>query len=115
MAKPKSSFTMAACARTRSNAPASHSTICSPLCGRPGLHARRSEAEDGREMGKTTFRVVFARSAAADLDELSNYWAARDEAWRGEKYHRDLVHRAEAELSDATSARRGRTAKIADW
>ena len=66
-------------------------------------------------MGEATFRVDFSRRAQADLDDLSEYWAAREEAWRGEKDHRDLVHRAEVELSDAASARRGRSAKITDW
>jgi plasmid stabilization system protein ParE len=66
-------------------------------------------------MGEATFRVVFTHRAHADLDQLSEYWTGRGEAWRAEKYHRDLVHRAEAELSDAASARRGRRAKSPTW
>jgi len=66
-------------------------------------------------MGEATFRLIFARRAEADLDELSEYWAVRGEAWRGEKYHRDLVHRAEIELTDAAGARRGRRTRIPDW
>jgi mRNA-degrading endonuclease RelE of RelBE toxin-antitoxin system len=59
-------------------------------------------------MGETAFRVIFAARAWADLDELSAYWTQQGETWRGEKYHRDLIHRAEVELSDPVSARRGR-------
>lgn len=66
-------------------------------------------------MGEATFRLVFTRRALADLDELSEYWSERGEAWRGEKYHRDLVHRAEIELTDGASALRGRRARIPDW
>ena len=66
-------------------------------------------------MGETAFRVIFSADADADIEGLSDYWAARGEAWRGEKYHRDLLHRAETELSDAASARRGRRAKIKEW
>ena len=66
-------------------------------------------------MGETTFRVIFARRADTDLDELSEYWALCGETWRGEKYHRDLVHRAEVELADAASARRGRRSKVVVW
>ena len=65
-------------------------------------------------MGEAAFRVIFSLDADADLDELSDYWTARGEAWRGEKYHRDLVQRAEAELSDPASARRGRQVKLSD-
>jgi plasmid stabilization system protein ParE len=66
-------------------------------------------------MGEATFRVVLTHRAQADLDELSEYWSARGEAWRGEKYHRDLVRRAETELTDATAARRGRRSKMPEW
>ena len=59
-------------------------------------------------MGEKAFRVNLAAQAWADLDELSDYWAERGEAWRGEKYHRDLIHRAEVELADPVSARLGR-------
>ena len=65
-------------------------------------------------MGEAAFRVIFSLDADADLDELSDYWMTRGEAWLGEKYHRDLVQRAEAELSDPASARRGRWVKMFD-
>ena len=59
-------------------------------------------------MGEAAFRVIFAADAWADLDELTEYWTERGESWRAEKYHRDLIQRAETELSDPASARRGR-------
>ena len=62
-------------------------------------------------MGEEAFRVVFVEDAAFDLDQLSEYWSERGEPWRAEKYHRDLMHRAESELSDPASARRGRPCK----
>ncbi len=52
-------------------------------------------------MGEEKFRLIFAPESHADLDQLSDYWTLRGEAWRGEKYHRDLLHFAEPELSDA--------------
>jgi plasmid stabilization system protein ParE len=63
-------------------------------------------------MGEEALRVEFTEDALTDLDELSDYWSARGEAWRAEKYHRDLMHRAELELSSATAARRGRPSRI---
>ena len=66
-------------------------------------------------MGEETLRVEFTEEALTDLDQLSDYWSARGEAWRAEKYHRDLVGRAELELSDATAARRGRSSKVRAW
>lgn len=66
-------------------------------------------------MGEKAFRVIFAADSDADLDELSDYWTTRGESWRAEKYHRDLLLRAETELSDPASARRGRRSKIPGW
>ena len=62
-------------------------------------------------MGEEAFRVAFNSDALDDLDALSEYWNLRGEAWRAEKYHRDLTHRAEVELSEPQSARRGRSLK----
>lgn len=62
-------------------------------------------------MGEEVFRVALTSDALADLDALSEYWIHRGEAWRAEKYHRDLVDRAEVELSAPQSARRGRRFK----
>jgi plasmid stabilization system protein ParE len=62
-------------------------------------------------MGEAAFRVIFAADAWADLGELTEYWSARGEIWRAEKYHRDLIQRAEIELSDPASVRRGRRCK----
>ena len=62
-------------------------------------------------MGEEAFRVAITADALADLDALSEYWAGRGEAWRAEKYHRDLTHRAEVELSDSLNAERGRRCK----
>ena len=49
-------------------------------------------------MGEEAFRVSFAADAWADLDELADFWIARGEGWRAEKYSRDLVRTARAEL-----------------
>ena len=62
-------------------------------------------------MGETTFRVNFAADAWADLDEMADFWIARNEAWRAEKYSRDLVRTARTELADPIRARRGRRFK----
>jgi plasmid stabilization system protein ParE len=66
-------------------------------------------------MGERAFRVIFSAEADGDLEELSNYWTRRGEPWRAEKYHRDLLHRAEMVLSDPTAARRGRSCKAPGW
>ena len=42
-------------------------------------------------MGEASFRVEVSADAWADLTEISESWSARGEAWRGEKYFRDLV------------------------
>ena len=60
-------------------------------------------------MGETTFRVTFTADAWADLDELADFWIARGEGWRAEKYSRDLVRAARQELGDPIRARRGRS------
>ena len=59
-------------------------------------------------MGETTFRVIFTADAWADLDDLADFWIARGEGWRAEKYSRDLVRAARLELGDPIRARRGR-------
>ncbi len=59
-------------------------------------------------MGEAAFRVSFAADAWADLDELADFWITRGEGWRAEKYSRDLVRTARAELSEPIRARRGR-------
>ena len=60
-------------------------------------------------MGEAAFGVDFADDALADLDELSEYWIGRGEAWRAEKYSRDLVQLARTELSNPIRARLGRS------
>jgi plasmid stabilization system protein ParE len=62
-------------------------------------------------MPETPFRIEFSPEAEADLYQILDYWSARGEAWRGEKHHRDLTNRAEAELSLPSQARRGRRIK----
>ena len=59
-------------------------------------------------MGETAFGVSISADAWADLDELADFWIVRREEWRAEKYSRDLVRAARAELSDPVRARRGR-------
>ena len=62
-------------------------------------------------MAQTTFRVELSPTAEADLYEIIEYWSARNEAWRGEKYFRDLTDLAVRELSNPAAARRGRPLK----
>ena len=62
-------------------------------------------------MGDESFSVVVSHDAWGDISEIAEYWQARGEAWRGEKYFRDLVHAARIELTDPVRARRGRRAK----
>ena len=62
-------------------------------------------------MGEESFGVVVSHDAWGDLSEIAEYWQARGEAWRGEKYFRDLVRAARTELTDPVRARRGRRAK----
>jgi plasmid stabilization system protein ParE len=57
------------------------------------------------------FRVEVVDEAIDDLEEIATYWGRRGEAWRGEKYQRDLLHKARAELSDRSAALRGRLVK----
>jgi plasmid stabilization system protein ParE len=59
-------------------------------------------------MAERRFRVVFARSAWADLDKIVAYWTKRDEPERGEKYANDLPTEAARQLSDLAIARAGR-------
>ena len=62
-------------------------------------------------MAQTPFRVELSPTAEADLYEIIEYWSARSEPWRGEKYFRDLTDLAARELSNPTTARRGRSLK----
>ena len=59
-------------------------------------------------MPTETFRVEVGPEACADLYEIEAYWTAQDEAWRGQKYFRDLSSTAQRDLSDPARARRGR-------
>jgi plasmid stabilization system protein ParE len=59
-------------------------------------------------MPATPFRVAITHFAEADLYEIEAYWIDRGEAWRGEKYFRDLTDVVEQELADPERARRGR-------
>ena len=59
-------------------------------------------------MGQTRCQVELTVAAWADLDEIDDYWTARGDAWRGEKYFYDLRDAALTELSDLQRARRGR-------
>jgi plasmid stabilization system protein ParE len=64
-------------------------------------------------MPGASFRVELADDAISDLQELETYWNQRGEAWRGEKYSLDLLHKARAELSVPENANRGRLVKRA--
>ena len=66
-------------------------------------------------MPAASFRVEVTDAAERDLTELRDYWLERGEAWRGDKYYRDLLHRAQLELADPIAARRGRRTKTAVW
>lgn len=63
-------------------------------------------------MGEASFRVEVSADAWADLTDIAEFWSARGEAWRGEKYFRDLVRAARKELTDPPRARRGRKARV---
>lgn len=56
-------------------------------------------------------RIVFARSALNDLDEIVAYWAHREERERGEQYARDLPAEAIRLLGDRHTAEGGRYLK----
>src|SRR5437588_183767 len=58
-------------------------------------------------MPATPFRVELADDAIADLYDIETYWVSRGEAWRGEKYFRDLTEAARRQLSDPLHARHG--------
>ena len=62
-------------------------------------------------MPAASFRVTLSREAQADLYEIVEYWSERGEAWRGEKYFRELTESAKTELADLGHARRGRLLK----
>ena len=62
-------------------------------------------------MPGSKFRVVVSALAEDDLYEIEDFWRERGEAWRGEKYFRDLHRAAVSSLSDRTGARRGRLLK----
>lgn len=62
-------------------------------------------------MSAEKFRVKLAPEAVEDLYAIESYWIGRNEAWRGEKYFRDLMHKASSELSDPLRARLGRRLK----
>jgi plasmid stabilization system protein ParE len=59
-------------------------------------------------MGEAKFRVELTFSAARDLEGIDTYWTEQGEAWRGEKYYRDLKEFALSKLSSPDEARRGR-------
>ena len=59
-------------------------------------------------MPEKSFRVDFSRDAEFDLYGIEEYWTQRGEAWRGEKYFKDLVETAMRELSKPEIARGGR-------
>ena len=65
-------------------------------------------------MGEAGFSVHLTGDALAGLTDIDTCWSELGEAWRGEKYHWDLRETAIRELSDATSARRGRHARGCD-
>ena len=56
-------------------------------------------------------RVVVSARAENDLYDVEDFWRKCGEAWRGEKYFRDLHQAAVSNLSDRASALRGRFLK----
>ncbi len=66
-------------------------------------------------MPASSFRVEVTDLARADLAQMQIYWEDRGEAWRGERYHRDLLHLAASELCTPLNARRGRIGRIRDF
>ena len=55
-----------------------------------------------------TIHVIFSDQAEDDLYEIEAFLQKRGEAWRGEKYFRDLHRTAVSTLGDLANARRGR-------
>ena len=62
-------------------------------------------------MSAASFRVEISPEAEADLYQIVDFWSAKGEAWRGERYFRDLTATAQSELSTPATALRGRHLK----
>ena len=66
-------------------------------------------------MAAQSFRVIFTRSAWADIEGIVAYWTSHGESERGEKYAHDLPAEAIRQLSDPTAARAGRRLLRTAW
>ena len=64
-------------------------------------------------MGSTSFQVRLTDSALNDLHEIDDYWFMRGEPDRGEQYVRNLIEKAETELSSLLRAQSGRPVRVA--
>lgn len=64
-------------------------------------------------MGDAPFQVSVTDAALIDLHELDDHWASRGEPERGEQYVRDLIHTAESQLTDPSTALLGRIVRAA--
>ena len=63
-------------------------------------------------MGSTSFQVRLTDSALNDLHEIDDYWFLRGEPDRGEQYVRNLIEKAETELSSPLRAQSGRPVRV---
>ncbi len=64
-------------------------------------------------MGSTSFQVRLTDSALNDLHEIDDYWFLHGEPDRGEQYVRNLIEKAETELSSPLRAQSGRPVRVA--
>lgn len=64
-------------------------------------------------MGSTSFQVRLTDSALNDLYEIDDYWCLHGEPERGELYVRNLIEKAETELSSPLRAQSGRPVRVA--
>ena len=64
-------------------------------------------------MDNAPLKVSVTDAALSDIHELDDYWASRGEPERGERYVRDLILNAESQLTDPSTALRGRIVRAA--
>lgn len=64
-------------------------------------------------MDPTPFQVRLTDVALQDLHEIDDYWLQQGEPERGEQYVRDLIEKAEKELTSPTRAQSGRRVRVA--
>ncbi|MFC5454689.1 type II toxin-antitoxin system RelE/ParE family toxin [Prosthecobacter fluviatilis] len=63
-------------------------------------------------MGSTSLQVRLTDSALNDLHEIDDYWCLHGDPERGEQYVRNLIEKAETELSSPLRAQSGRPVRV---